>query len=320
MNKDDSLYLTRDEVVYALDKDAAPRLVVDPDAIVTVETHDARGGRLTRPDQVEETTPDFSARFPKANPATGPIFIRGAEAGDQITIEVLAIDLDRAGFILVKPDMGVVRGLSEKPVAKICEVAAGMVHFDHLSFPVRPMVGVIAVAPAGESIGTPFVGDHGGNIDAHVLTTGSKLILRAQVPGALVYIGDVHAAMGDGEVTGTGIEIGARVTVRIGLNKSPARHWPRLETPTVMATLASAPTFEDAAQIAVEEMMTDLQDGLRLSPQDAFMLIGALGDLRVNQACRSKIDVSVRLEMPKNAIVDSMNPTAGELHSRYAGK
>src|SRR5262245_46712613 len=100
-------YLTRDEVVYSLDREASPRLFIDSGAIVEIETHDARGGRLKRPDQVEETTPDFSERFPKANPATGPIFVNGVAPGDSIGIEIFAIDLDPVGFILVKPDMGI---------------------------------------------------------------------------------------------------------------------------------------------------------------------------------------------------------------------
>jgi amidase len=291
--------LTRDQVVYALDREASPRLIIDPGAVVTVETHDARGGRLKRPDQVEETTPDFTQRFPKANPATGPIFVRGAVPGSAITVDILAIDLDPAGFVLVKPDMGIIRGLSPKPIARICEVAVGEVRFGEVRFPVRPMVGVIGVAPAGEAIGTPFVGDHGGNIDTILAAVGNRMILRAQVEGGLVYIGDVHAAMGDGEVSGTGIEIGARVTVRIGLGDRPAKRWPRLETKDRLVVIASAPTFEAASAIVVDEMIADLAERHGLSAVDAFMLISAIGDLRVNQACRSTIDVSLRLEMPR---------------------
>ncbi len=291
--------LTRDSVCYALDRDAAPRLVVDPGAVVTVETHDARGGRLKRADQAEETAPDFRDRFPKTNPATGPIYIRGARPGDAIVVDILGIDLDPAGFVLVKPDMGVVRDLVPGAIAKICEVRDGLVHFGNLSFPVRPMVGVIGVAPAGEAVGTAYVGDHGGNIDTILAAVGSRMILRAQVEGALLYIGDVHAAMGDGEVSGTGVEIGARVTVRIGLGDAPAQRWPRLETPDRFVAIATAPTFEGASEIVVREMMADLGDRHGLSPADAFMLISAIGDLRVNQACRSKVDVSLRLEMPR---------------------
>jgi amidase len=195
--------------------------------------------------------------------------------------------------------MGIIRGLSPTPIAKMCEVRDGEVGFGDLRIPTRPMVGVIGVAPAGEPIGTAYVGAHGGNIDTSLAGVGSRMTLRAQVDGGLLYIGDVHAAMGDGEVTGTGIEIGGRVTVRVGLGDSPAKDWPRLETDDRLVAIASAPTFEAASEVVVAEMMTDVADRYALSPTEASMLISATGDLRVNQSCRSKIDVSLRLEMPR---------------------
>lgn len=291
--------LPRDTVVYAFDQDATPLLTIDAPSRLVFETHDARGGRLKRPDQVVETAPDFNDRFPKANPATGPVFVRGAEPGDTITVDIHAIDLDDYGFVLVKPDMGLVRDLTTEPLAKICPVADGVVHFGELRIPVRPMVGVIAVAPAGEPMATAYVGRHGGNIDSNRLGVGTRLHLPVQVTGGLVYVGDVHAAMGDGEVSGSGVEIGARVEVTIGLEKGTGRTWPHAETEDQLITIASAPSYEPASEIAVREMMALLEERLGLTATDAFMLISAIGDVRVNQACRSKIDTSVRVEMPK---------------------
>jgi amidase len=299
-------YVSRDQVAYALSRHDPPRLTIDSSTVVTFETHDARGGRLQRPDQVEETTPDFRERFPKTNPATGPIFVRGAAPGDRVVVEIMDIDLDDAGFVLVKPDMGIVRGLVARPIARICRVVQGEIHFGDLRFPVRPMVGVIGVAPAGEPIGTAFVGRHGGNIDSNRSAVGSRIVLPVQVPGGLVYLGDVHASMGDGEVSGTGVEIGARVRVRISLEKGGSAAWPRIDTRDRWICIASAPTYEEASEIAVREMMADLQARLGLAATDAFMLISAIGDVRVNQACRSAIDVSVRVEMPKLGDWDSV--------------
>jgi amidase len=291
--------LARDTIAYAFDQNAAPRLVVEAPARLVFETHDARGGRLKRPDQVQETAPDFNDRFPKANPATGPVFVEGAEPGDTITVEIHKIELDSYGFVLVKPDMGLVRDLVDEPIAKICTIQDGFVQFDGLRIPIRPMVGVIAVAPAGEPWASAYVGRHGGNIDSNRLTVGTRLHLPVQVPGGLVYVGDVHAAMGDGEVSGSGVEVGARVEVTIGLEKGTGRIWPHAETADQLITIASAPTYEAASEIAVREMMALLGERLGLAPTDAFMLISAIGDVRVNQACWSKIDTSLRVEMPK---------------------
>jgi amidase len=291
--------LSRDRSVYCFDKDAQPLAEIDAPAVVLFETHDARGGRLTRPDQVEETTPDFTQRFPATNPATGPVWVRGAEPGDTLVIDILGIDLDPLGFILVKPDMGVLRGLVERPIARMCRIADGMVTFNGLRFPVDPMVGVVAVAPSGDAIATAHVGRHGGNIDCRLIRVGCRLKLPVQVTGGLIYVGDVHAAMGDGEVTGTGVEVGAKVMVSIGLEKGMGRQWPVAEAGDHFWTLASAPTCEAATEIAVREMVDIVSRQYGVSRPEAFMLVSAVGDVGINQACRSAIDTSVRVVMPK---------------------
>src|SRR5690348_16578120 len=109
--------LTRDPVVYKFDKTEPPRLNVEPGAELMVETHDARAGRLKKPEQVMETAPDFRDKYPKTNPATGPIHVAGAEPSDALVVDVLGIALDDYGFLLVKPDFGLVRGLVNEPMA-----------------------------------------------------------------------------------------------------------------------------------------------------------------------------------------------------------
>ena len=86
-----------------------PRLVVPTPAEVIVETLDSRGGRLRCLEDVEVTAPGYRDKFPKTNPATGPIAVRGAEPGDVLTVEILAIDLNEVGYTLIKPGFGVVR-------------------------------------------------------------------------------------------------------------------------------------------------------------------------------------------------------------------
>lgn len=292
-------HLDRAQVSFKFDAADPPRLEVAAPAEVMVETHDARSGKLKRAEEVMLTAPNFSDAFPKTNPATGPIRITGAEPGDALAIDVLGIELDAYGFLIVKPDFGLVRNLVNQPVAKIVPVEDGMIAFDKLRIPVRPMIGVMATAPAGAAIGTAYCGRHGGNMDNNRIRVGTRVHLPVRVPGASFYVGDVHAAMGDGEVCGTGVEIGARVHLRIQLVKGTAREWPWMETPELLIQAASAPTYEEASEIAVREMMALLGERLGLSPPDAFMLVSAIGDVRVNQACRSPIDVSVRVEVPK---------------------
>jgi amidase len=291
--------LGRERISYKIDAGDPPLLEIKPVAEVMVETHDARTGRLKRAEDVMLSAPDFRDAYPKTNPATGPIRVIGAEPGDALAIDVLGIELDDYGFLLVKPDFGLVRNLVNAPIAKILKVRDGVVEFDNLRFPVRPMIGVMATATAGDAIGTAYCGRHGGNMDNNRIRVGTRVHLPVRVPGAWFYVGDVHAAMGDGEVSGTGVEIGARVHLRVQVVKGAAREWPWMETPDLLIQAASAPTYEEASEIAVREMMALLGERLGLSPPDAFMLVSAIGDVRVNQACRSPIDVSVRVEVPK---------------------
>jgi len=291
--------LGRERVSYKIDASDPPLLEVDAPAELMIETHDARTGRLKKAEEVMLSAPDFRDAFPKTNPATGPIRIRGAEPGDALAIDVLDIALDDYGFLIVKPDFGLVRNLVNAPVAKIVEVHDGMIAFDQLRFPVRPMIGVLATATAGAPIGSAYCGRHGGNMDNNRIRPGTRVHLPVRVPGAHFYVGDVHASMGDGEVCGTGVEIGARVHLRVQVVKGAAREWPWMETPDLLIQSASAPTYEEASEIAVREMIGLLGARLGLSPPDAFMLVSAIGDVRVNQACRSPIDVSVRVEVPK---------------------
>lgn len=292
-------FLSRERVVHAIDPAAAPLLEVEAPCELIVETHDARSGRLRRPEDVVTTAPDFSQRFPRTNPATGPIRVLGAEPGDVLTVEVLDIRLDSYGFVMVKPDMGLVRGLVNAPVAKVCPVADGLIHFGDLRLPVRPMIGVLATAPADEAIATAYVGQHGGNMDCNRATVGTRVHLPVRVAGAGFHVGDIHASMGDGEVTGSGLEIGARVHLGLTLGKGGARDWPWMETPDLWITVGSSPDYEAASEIAVREMMGLLVEQLGVTPVEAFMLLSVRGDVRVNQACRSAIDTSVRVEFPK---------------------
>jgi amidase len=298
----DLMRLTRDEVGYAIDRNVPPRLTVDAPAEVVIETHDARGGNLRRPEDVEITAPDYRDRFPRTNPVTGPIAVTGAEPGDTVVVEVLDIDLDDRGYILAKPNFGVLRDFLVRPVARMCEVADGHVEVCGIRLPLRPMIGVLATAPEGEPRGTAYVGSYGGNMDCNLVAVGSCVRLPVQVEGGLLFVGDVHATMGDGEVNGSGVEFGARVKLRVNLEKRTGLKWPTVETRDMVACIASAPDFYDAAEIAVRNMVDRISQQLGVAPVDAYMLVSARGELRLNQACRSPVEVSVRVEFPRSLL------------------
>jgi amidase len=161
------------------------------------------------------------------------------------------------------------------------------------------MVGVIGVAPAGEAVHTFYPGPHGGNMDCNLIKEGSKVYLPVSVPGALLSIGDVHASMGDGELTGGGIDISAEVAVRVDLLKGRSWKRPWVETKDSWATCSNAPDLAEAIRIATSDMATFLADKLGITREEAFILIGTRGDVKVGQAAQLKMDVTVCLEMLK---------------------
>lgn len=294
--------LDRDVVHYHLGADLAPRLTVDPGARVIVATHDARSGRLKAPDDVIPTAPDFAAPgHPRTNPVTGPIAIRGAEPGDAVAVTVEDIALDPQGFIIARPEWGVVRNSVPRMTARMLPVENGHVVFSEaVRVPVAPNIGTVGLAPAGAGISTIWCGDHGGNMDCNAIGVGATLHLPVRHPGGLLFVGDVHAVMADAEPVGTGCEIGGRVTLAIGLDKGAARDWPWIETERLLVTYGAAPGLDDAAEIAMEAMIDLVAARHDLSRPDAFMLIGLAGHVRLNQACRSPIAISVRVEFPKH--------------------
>ena len=130
------------------------------------------------------------------------ILVKGAEPGDGICVEILAIESADQGFLWVKKGMGLLGHMATKFATKIVNIRKGQVHFDErIRFPVNPLVGVISTTPAGEGIEMGMLSPAGGNMDNRYITTGNRVYLPVQVvDGALFGLGDVHGAMGDGEM------------------------------------------------------------------------------------------------------------------------
>jgi amidase len=271
-------HLAREQIVYTFDKSHPPALEIDSGDVVEIETHDARTGTIQRnEDSLEQPHPDG------ANPATGPIRIRGAEPGDGLCVEIMGIELAQQGFLGVKKGMGLLGHLATKVETRIVNVTNGQVDFDGIRFPANPMVGVISTAPAGEAIATGMPA--GGNMDNRYVTTGSKVYLPVHVDGALFGLGDVHGAMGDGEITYIGLEICAEVTVRIHLLEGVGNHRPLIETPELWVTTGEHEDLGLAARMAAEEMVVLMQEKGGLSFEQAYMLMSAAVDVQICQCC-----------------------------------
>jgi amidase len=150
------------------------------------------------------------------------------------------------------------------------------------------MVGVIGTAPAESAVYTAHPGPQGSNMDYTAVAVGARVYLPVHVPGALLAIGDIHASMGEGEVSGTGVEINGEVTVRVDLLKgaAPARPW--IETPEAWIATGQGMILDDAVGEAVEGLTRLLMDRFGLDRTEAFLLVSARGDVRVGQCARIK--------------------------------
>jgi amidase len=294
------LRIPRDHLTYKFSAATEPVARVSPGTTLVLETHDTSTGRIHRAEDLPEY---LRVRDPlKVNPAAGPIYIEGASPGDDLVVDILDIRLQPHGFVRVHAGAGVLQdGIAPDGVLMARVDGDHVVLGERVRFPLRPMVGVIGTAPAAGVVSTAAPGPQGSNIDINAITTGARVHLPVFVPGALLAIGDVHAAMGDGEVSGTGIEIGAEVTIRVDVipGAAPARPW--LESTTDWITTGSGPTLEDAVEMAVEELTRLLMAQLGIDRTDAFLLVSARGDVRIGQCARIPgLDATAYAMFPKS--------------------
>ncbi|HUE75200.1 MAG TPA: acetamidase/formamidase family protein [Chloroflexota bacterium] len=291
------LRVRRDQFVYSFSPRQAPVGFVEPGERIVFETHDASTSRIRRPEDVHAY---LAVRDPmKVNPAAGPVYVHGVRPGDELVVSIQQIDLAPRGYIRAMPGGDVLREGIEGPVAVIVPVENDHLYLPGgLCLPVRPMVGVIGTAPASGEVFTAVPGPQGSNLDVRAVTVGARVHLPVHVDGALLALGDVHASMGDGEVSGTGVEIDAEVTVTVDVLSGEAHARPWIETADLLIATGSAPTPGEAVSHAVEGLTGLLCERLPISRTEAFMLISARGDVNFGQTCGG-LDCTVYASFPK---------------------
>ncbi|MGC5328855.1 acetamidase/formamidase family protein [Brevibacillus sp. SYSU BS000544] len=271
--------ISKDFHIYSFASEMQPVATVEPGSQLVFETYDCYRNQLTHPSTHE------ILRLDGANPATGPVAILGAEPGDILKVDILSIELNDTGTMRIRPGVGVLKNCVEYPEVRKLPVSNGLVSItDDLKIPIRPMIGVIGVAPAKGSIQTLSPGDHGGNMDTKEITTGATLYLPVFQKGALFALGDLHAAMGDGEVAICGVEIGAKVEVRVEVLKGTAISQPILENDEYIYVISSNESVDKASEQATEGMFRFLKERMtHLTDNEIVLLMGATGDVRISQ-------------------------------------
>lgn len=267
------------KTLFSFDKDLEPVLKVPSGETVRIRTKDCFGNQLQGPeDQLSEI--DWEA----INPATGPIYVEGAVAGGTLKVHIDNIELDAQTSSCTGKDEGVCGDRFSDWATHFCKVEDGKVVWDErLSIPLAPMIGVIGVAPEGEPVNCGTPGKHGGNMDNTAIAAGATLYFPVAVDGALFGCGDMHAVMGDGEVSVSGAEVAGYATVTLTALPELSVPNPLIENETHFGIIVSAESLDKAAELAVQQMVDLLASRTNESEADLVMLLSLVADVRVCQ-------------------------------------
>ena len=231
----------------------------------------------------------------------GPFHIEGAAAGDTLVVKILRLRPNRDTAVSRYNPGGIsgvagdsrTRMLNDTLPARAFtwrldrQRMVGILDMPNsaskrIEVPLKPMLGRVAVAPAGqEAFGGLWPGDFGGNLDAADVREGATVYLPVFHPGALFYFGDGHALQGDGEIIGSGLETTMDVTFQFDLIKGKRIRWPRLEDADYIMVLGSVRPLVDAMRIAYVELIEWLVAEYGFDKMDAFQVASQVGEVRV---------------------------------------
>jgi amidase len=295
---DQPIKVSKEDHIWKYSADMKPVISVNPGTTLEIETWDCFTGQVQ-----SESDTLLTLDMNRINSATGPIEVIGAEPGDSLSVTLIDIKPGPQGAGMVIPEWGQLIEHTKAPQTRIFSVKDGTITMQSngVTFPTRPMFGVIGVAPASGEIGTFLADRHGGNMDDHLNGIGATIHLPVFQPGGLLAIGDMHASMGDGEISGTGVEIGGTATIKVDLIKGKSGGWPITELSDSWVTHGTtADSIDGALKIACEEAAKLLVDEWGFTMEDAYVFLSVAGDLGIAQYCHpSPGSVIAKMRVPK---------------------
>jgi acetamidase/formamidase len=273
---------------------ASPVAHLKPGDILDTNTLDCFGNVIKKPG-------DTLSMVKGDNPLTGPFYVEGATPGDTLVVKILDLQVDGdQGVGAFAPGFGAINETNYTPMLhpplpeKIWFYA-----IDHTSntatfkaldsdfsvkIPLHPFFGCIGVAPANSEARSSIVpAEFGGNMDAPEASVGNTLYLPINVAGALLYMGDGHAAMGDGEVAGTAIEVPLHARIQVSLIKGQKINWPRFENEQAIMTVGAYRPLDDCLRIAFTELVEWIHKDYGLSDLDAYELLSKVAKIHLDE-------------------------------------
>lgn len=273
---------------------ADPVARLKPGDILETNTVDAFGNAIQRPG-------DNMSMVKGDNPLTGPFYIETAEPGDTLAVKILDLEVDsNQGIGAFAPGFGALNStnytamlhppLPEKIWFYPIDHAANTATFKALDsgfsvkIPLHPFFGCIGVAPAGGEARSSIVpAEFGGNMDSPEASVGNTVFFPVNVPGALLYMGDGHAAMGDGEIAGTAVEVPLRGRMQVSVIKGQKINWPRFENADSIMTVGAYRPLDDCLRIAFTELIAWIHKDYGLSELDAYELLSKVAKIHLNE-------------------------------------
>ncbi|MEU6170237.1 acetamidase/formamidase family protein [Streptomyces tanashiensis] len=221
-------------------------------------------------------------------PLLGPVEVAGAEPGDVIECRLTALRTRDWGCNASHPGSGALRDDFTEPYMhyfRFDEERRTATYAQGSTIPLAPFLGITAVEPAGdEPVSALLAGPYGGNLVLRELTVGSSLFLPVAKPGGRVWIGDVHAAQGDGMVDQTGIKSAAEdLRIRYDLHKSVALDAPLAETGTHWIGFGFADNLDDALLACLRGLVAWLPAAAGITAAEAYALCGMAVSFRITQ-------------------------------------
>jgi acetamidase/formamidase len=253
---------------------------------------------INRGDTVKTVTIDAGGydatgipRSPGGNPQTGPFYVEGALPGDTLAIRIDRLHLNRDSASSTSIIAPVALTADYYRDAKLDDSVSGEWKLDrehgtaslakptdHLKvykIQLKPMLGCVGVAPGNNaSIRTAWLGPWGGNMDYHGIGEGTTLYLPVAQEGALLYLGDVHAEEGDGELNGNALETSADVEFTVNVISGVSTSGPRAENDEYLMSMGIAGSLDTALKLATTQLVQWLESDYKLSPNEAAIVVG----------------------------------------------
>jgi acetamidase/formamidase len=241
------------------------------------------------------------------NPLMGPFYIEEADLGDTLEVHLDKVRLNRNwGYTAYRLSSDILTSSAAEAQYKnfykmgaLRPQRADLIPWDldlkkltasprllekssfKFDIPVKPMLGCIGVATAGDEVmSSGPAGSHGGNMDYNDVVEGATLYFPVFHKGAYFYVGDGHAVQGDGEGLGNGIETSLDVQFTVKVHKQKKLSMPRLVNDEYIVSIGSQPEFHSSMDFALRaanaDMLRWLTTEYKLTAPEANLLFGTV--------------------------------------------